>query len=109
MRLKRLLTNQEFEKFQKFQKNSELVLENCRHTYKYYGIQGYKSELSENTQKELSEIEKILKDIIEDFVSFFNFTEDNRIRFQYYWSWHFCGVGYITLEELKGGFNVNLC
>lgn len=111
MKLNRLLTNEEY-KF--LQKNKEV----------FYGKGGqwegstcatWKKEhnrLNEKELKILNKIEKILKEVILGFSIFNKFInlETEEIRIEYNWDEgikngiYFIGVGYVTLKELRYGF-----
>ena len=84
-----------------------------------YQNKGYdyldKSKLSEKEIELFNEVSDILREHIEGFSKFNNFTTTKigvvKVRFQYDWSagepngLHFTGVGYLELETLLKGFN----
>lgn len=68
-------------------------------------------ELNESEKEADKEVHDILKQHIDGFVRFDNFKYNKKnelvVRFQYKYSPSFTGVGYITLRELKDGFDVD--
>lgn len=107
MRLKRFITNEEEQDIISFINDDNLVM-NCSHSNCYYGVgaNGIKENLPEESKDKISKINKILDDVIEGFSKFGNFTEKGDLRFFYNYGGgiYFIGVGYITLKELKNGF-----
>lgn len=73
------------------------------------------SKLTNEELEKFKEVEDILRKAIKGFSKFNHFrlgtiTKEPQIRFQYNWnadienSFHFTGVGYLFIDELKNGF-----
>lgn len=99
MKLKRFITTEEKDRIVELSTNKELIVDTRGYAYTYMD-----RALQEKNKDIINEISIILKDCIEGFVKFNNFTVDRRLRFQYQWSAGFTGVGYINIDELKEGF-----
>jgi len=85
---------------------SDLTIPKCSSTSNYYGVMTKGNEdIVFNHETEIATINKILKESIDGFISFSNFTADGRVRFQYKWDERFSGVGYLHLKsdlKMKG-------
>lgn len=104
MKIKRFLTDNEYQKMIKLSNCKELQSDNKN---RYYHAENMKG------QENVKYINSLLNDIIIGFTSFSNFCQKGddftKIRIQYNWgaednTMYFTGVGYVTIKELKEGF-----
>jgi len=99
MKLLRFITQEEYEKVVEISKRSDLITDNDR---AYYHAENMKED------EDVIYMNTLLKQVVEGFRSFSNFTKANHenIRIQYAWDERFVGVGWITITELRDGFEV---
>ena len=96
IRLKRFITDDEFEKLTELSKKKELI--------------SPEPYTSVNRSDDTTYISNILKEVIVGFYKFSAFTKGDRVRIKYNWNYDdttkssFEGVGYVKLIELKNGF-----
>ena len=103
MKITRTLTEEEYDKLLELSKKPELQSDN-----KYY----YHCEHDNlKEDEEVKYIKNLLKEIIVGFSSFSNFRASNTniLRIQFNWNYEthnptYVGIGYISLKELKEGF-----
>ena len=78
------------------------------------GYEYIRKEFNDEEKKAVQDVVKILNDHIKGFSSFTNFrhhvkTKELQLRFDYNYGYNgghsFIGVGYITLRELRNGFD----
>jgi hypothetical protein len=104
-----LISSEQFDVLSNIQQKHSIL------TYQNKGYDGFdKSKMTDADKLAFKEVSEILSKHIKGFSSFQNFrlskkTNEIELRFQYNYSYdgglHFTGVGYITLRELKNGFD----
>ena len=99
MKLLRFITEEEYLKVKEISSRNDLITDNVE---SYFHAENMKDD------QDVVYMNNLLKEVVEDFVSFSNFTQanPNNIRIQYRWGETFTGVGWITIDELKDGFLV---
>lgn len=99
MKLLRFITQEEYEMLKAFSQQERLQSNNKSN---YYHAENMEDDLA------VKAINTLLREVIEDFVSFSNFVKSNpvSIRLQYEWDERFTGVGWVTIDELRDGFAV---
>lgn len=96
MKLKRFITEEEKDRLLELSRKEKLVADSKN---KYHAE-------TMRDDPDVIWISALLKDVIEEFASFSNFTKtDHRvIRIQHHWDERFTGVGYVSIHELHEGF-----
>jgi hypothetical protein len=96
MKLKRLITEAEYNTLITLSTKTDLQNDNKNHYY-------HAEKLTDNS--DVQYINSLLNEVIDGFISFSNFrVNSDLIRLQYHYDIGFIGVGYITITELLNGF-----
>jgi len=114
MRLLRFITEEEYAKLKELSQREDLISDNKGN---YYHADPQYINTPLRGDEDVKWINTLLKQAIDGFISFSNFTKSNpnAIRIQYDWCASednqgrlssFTGVGWITIDELKDGFEV---
>jgi hypothetical protein len=100
MTVLRALTEVELEWVKSLIEDGDLTIEGACHSFYYYGWANNKEDLSDEAKENYKNLNRLLKKVIPDFVSFSNFTPEGTLRYQYSWTPDFTGVGYCLVEDL---------
>lgn len=103
MKLLRFITEEEHAKLKELSQREALQSDN-NGNYFHADPQYVNSPLKGDT--DVKWINELLEQVIEGFRSFSNFmkSKPDTIRLQYEWGPTFTGVGWVTIDELKDGF-----